>query len=100
MLLCVYICGKLTVVTVTLEASGPPQPRGSTRGARLWMGSESKGPSTEPWRQNPTTGFGTGSDGASTSSAAFGKLELVQKAFMAPFNHKKSDSTRIFSDRT
>jgi division protein 1 len=27
-------------------------------------------------------------------------LELVQKAFMSPFNHKKSDSTRIFSDRT
>src|ERR1700692_757293 len=70
-------------------------------GAHLWMGSESKGRSTEPWRQNPHTGFSTGSDGASTSSSmALGKLELVQKAFMSPFNHKKSDSTRILSDRT
>ncbi|TFK30686.1 Trp-Asp repeat-containing protein [Coprinopsis marcescibilis] len=32
------------------------------------------------------------------TTAGLSKLELVQKAFMAPFSHKKSDSTRILSD--
>lgn len=64
------------------------------------MGSESKGRSTEPQRQNPSIGSSIGPDGASaSSSASLGTLELVQKAFMAPFTHKKSDSTRILSDR-
>jgi division protein 1 len=65
------------------------------------MGSESRGRFTEPRRNLPPTNVSTGSDGASTSSSAvLGKFELVQKAFMAPFNHKKNDSTRILSDRT
>lgn len=36
-----------------------------------------------------------------TDASASGpsKLELVQKAFLAPFSHKKRDSTRILSDR-
>ncbi|KAF8060982.1 WD40-repeat-containing domain protein [Lyophyllum atratum] len=32
------------------------------------------------------------------SSSGPSKLELVQKAFLAPFQHKKRDSTRILSD--
>lgn len=35
----------------------------------------------------------------SSSNAVLDKLEIVQKAFLAPFNHKKTDSTRILSDR-
>lgn len=35
-----------------------------------------------------------------TTSSGPSKLELVQKAIMAPFNHKKNDSTRILSDCT
>ena len=37
---------------------------------------------------------------AAQEGASLSKFDLVQKAFMAPFNHKKSDSTRILSDRT
>ncbi|TFK76686.1 WD40 repeat-like protein [Pluteus cervinus] len=35
---------------------------------------------------------------APESASAPSKLELVQKVIMAPFNHKKNDSTRILSD--
>ncbi|RXW18437.1 hypothetical protein EST38_g7407 [Candolleomyces aberdarensis] len=35
---------------------------------------------------------------AGTPSTGLSKLELVQQALFSPFNHKKSDSTRILSD--
>jgi len=35
-----------------------------------------------------------------TSTTSSSRLELVQKIFLAPFSHRKRDSTRILSDRT
>ncbi|PPQ67375.1 hypothetical protein CVT25_005954 [Psilocybe cyanescens] len=63
------------------------------------MGSELRGHSRNNQRQKAKNGLDpVVTDGASSSSSSFSKLELVQKAFMAPFSHKKSDSTRILSD--
>jgi len=68
--------------------------------ARLTMGSESRGRSTDPRRQNARRGVDSiVTEGPSASSSGLSKLELVQKAFMSPFSHKKADSTRILSDR-
>lgn len=63
------------------------------------MGSDHRGRSTKDRRTNLTPGLDPIVTGASSSSSTFSKLELVQKAFMAPFSHKKNDSTRILSER-
>ena len=39
-------------------------------------------------------------EGATAPSNALSKFELVRKALMTPFTHKKKDSTRILSERT
>ncbi|KDR85253.1 hypothetical protein GALMADRAFT_218338 [Galerina marginata CBS 339.88] len=62
------------------------------------MGSEQRGRSDNGRRQIPRSGLDEAPGASSSSTTAFSKLELVQKAFMAPFNHKKTDSTRILSD--
>ncbi|CAA7260002.1 unnamed protein product [Cyclocybe aegerita] len=63
------------------------------------MGSESRGRSTEQRRQKAWVGADRPTpEGASTSSSGLSKLEIVQKTLMAPFTHKKADSTRILSD--
>ena len=50
-------------------------------------------------RQHQTTREPIITEGATTSSNALSKFELVQKALMTPFTHKKKDSTRILSER-
>ncbi|KAF8167848.1 Trp-Asp repeat-containing protein [Crassisporium funariophilum] len=63
------------------------------------MGSEPRGHAMDGRRQKARGGLDPiVTEGASTSSSALSKLELVQKAFMSPFSHKKTDSTRILSD--
>lgn len=64
------------------------------------MGSESTGRSTGLGRQNFRGNVEPIVAGGASSSldAGRGKLDIVQK-FMAPFSHKKNDSTRILSDR-
>lgn len=37
--------------------------------------------------------------GSSTASSVPGKLEIMSKAMLAPFSHRKTDSTRILADR-
>ncbi|KAF8912915.1 WD40-repeat-containing domain protein [Gymnopilus junonius] len=64
------------------------------------MGSEHPSRSNNDRRQIPKPGHNPSlTEGASSSSSSsVSKLELVQKAFLAPFGHKKTDSTRILSD--
>ncbi|KAF9535760.1 WD40-repeat-containing domain protein [Crepidotus variabilis] len=63
------------------------------------MGTESRGRSTQSRQQNARAGPGPSSaEPPSASGSGLSKLELVQNAFMAPFNHKKRDSTRILSN--
>lgn len=64
------------------------------------MGSNGSGRGSKDGRQTskpPPDSAAT--NGGSTSTGAFSKLDIVQKAFMAPFTHKKNDSTRILSER-
>ncbi|KAL0950601.1 hypothetical protein HGRIS_007393 [Hohenbuehelia grisea] len=46
----------------------------------------------------PPNVYTSSQDASSSSNSGPSKFELVQKAFMAPFNHRKHDSTRILSD--
>lgn len=63
------------------------------------MGSDQRGRAANDRRNNTTPGLDPIVTGASSSSSTFSKLELVQKAFMSPFTHKKNESTRILSER-
>jgi division protein 1 len=62
------------------------------------MASDSGGRPSEDRKRNARAAL----DSLVTDTSAPGpsKLELVQKAIMAPFSHKKRDSTRILSDCT
>jgi len=69
-------------------------------GSSCFMASTARGRSINDKRQNQRHAADSNStEGASGSSSGISKFELVQKAFMAPFTHKKTDSTRILSDR-
>lgn len=61
------------------------------------MGSNGSGKGSKDGRQ-PSKPPAESSAGSS-SSGAFSKLDVVQKAFMAPFTNKKNDSTRILAER-
>ncbi|KIY64388.1 WD40 repeat-like protein [Cylindrobasidium torrendii FP15055 ss-10] len=50
---------------------------------------------TDNWRDDEVNGNGNGNG---SGNAGPSRLELVQKALFAPFNHKKSDSARILSE--
>ncbi|KAF8807652.1 WD40 repeat-like protein [Phlegmacium glaucopus] len=63
------------------------------------MVSEPKARKIDQQRQTARGGLEPAiTDGATTSSNALNKFELVQKALMTPFTHKKKDSTRILSE--
>lgn len=65
----------------------------------LCMVSEPRARKFDQQRQTARGGSEPITGGATTSSDALSKFELVQKALMSPFTHKKKDSTRILSER-
>lgn len=53
-------------------------------------------PSQESKRQNARAALDSIT---AETGAGMSRMELVSKALLAPFNHKKSDSTSILSER-
>ncbi|KAF9478726.1 WD40 repeat-like protein [Pholiota conissans] len=62
------------------------------------MGLDQRGRSTKDRRQNQKTDLDPIVTGSSSSSSTVSRLDLVQKTLMAPFTHKKNESTRILSE--
>lgn len=60
------------------------------------MGSEFAGRSTDRHARNARVPLDSLAE--ASPSAATSRLELVQKAFLSPFSHKKNESTRILSN--